>query len=95
MPANLNNFDLPERYRPAPGDALLEFLKTNSAMPVSVNVAALRRLETVVVQLLLVAAADWRRRGIAFTLTGLRPDLGDALDQIGVTRDLLDRGVPA
>jgi anti-anti-sigma regulatory factor len=95
MPANLINFDLPERYRPAPGDPLQEFLKKNSTRPVSINVAALRRLDTLVVQLLMVAARDWRQRGLDFTLIGLRPDLAEALDLIGVTGDLLDRGMTA
>lgn len=95
MPASLKIFDLPQAYRPRPGDPLQEFLKNNSGLPVAINATALRRFDTLVVQLLLVAARDWRRRGVGFTLTGLRPDLDDALRQIGVTDDLLDREAAA
>ena len=95
MPASLRTFDLPEDYRPATGDLLQDFLNKNSSKPVAISVSALRRLDTLVVQLLLVAARDWRRRGLGFTLTGLRPDLDEALHQIGVTEDLLGRRATA
>ena len=95
MPASLKSFDLADGYRPMPGDPLQDFLNKNRDQPVAINLAALRRIDTLVVQLLLVAARDWRRRGLGFTLTSLRPDLDEALHQIGVTDDLLGRRVTA
>lgn len=95
MPTSLQIFDLPDGYRPMPGDPLQDFLNKNRDQPVAINLAALRRIDTLVVQLLLVAARDWRRRGLGFTLTSLRPDLDEALHQIGVTDDLLARRLTA
>ena len=89
MPASQKIFDLSQGYRPAPGDPLLDFLGKNRGVSVAVSLAALRRLDTLVVQLLLVAAQDWRRRGLAFSVTSVRPDLEETLRQLGVTADLL------
>lgn len=93
MRASLNIFDLPEGFRPSPGDCLQEFLKKNRAGPVAVNIAMLRRPDVLIVQSLLVAAAEWRRRGFSFAITEVRSDLEQALLQIGVTDDLLARRV--
>ena len=93
MQASLNTFDLPEGFRPSPGDPLQEFLIINRAQPVAVNIAILRRLDVMIIQSLLVAAAEWRRRGLSFAITDARSDLEQALRQIGVTDDLLARRV--
>ena len=95
MQVSLKIFDLPVGYRPAPGDPLLNFLGKNSGTAVRVNLAALRRVDTLVVQVLLIAARDWERRGLAFSLTGVRPDLDEALHQIGVTNGLIHREAAA
>ena len=95
MPASLKSFELPEGYRPALGDSLQDFLKMNGDAPVAISLAALRRVDTLVVQLLLIAAQDWRRRGLSLRVTGVRSDFEESLQQLGVTMDLLDREVTA
>ena len=95
MPDSLKCFDLSNGFRIGQGDPLQQFLKENSGMAVVINLSALRRIDTLVLQLLLVAARDWARRGLGFTLVGLTQDVDEALLQMGAREDLLKRGVTA
>ena len=84
-------FTLPERISVTGDNALLPFLRDNPDGPVDVSFARLRRLDTPLVQLLLVAAADRRARDVPFRLTGLRPDLAAQLSMLGVTDALINQ----
>lgn len=82
-------FDLPERV-PVTGDnALVPFLRQNPDQPLRLSAARLRRLETPLVQVLLAAAADWRRRGVPFVLAEVSAAQADVLRLLGVTADHL------
>jgi anti-anti-sigma regulatory factor len=82
-------FDLPERLSVVEENAFLPFLRANPHAALTVSAARLRRMDTALVQTLLAAAADWRARGVPFTLTGLSPDRADQLRALGVTDDML------
>ena len=87
-------FTLPERISVTAENALLPFLRTHADAAVEISIAALRRLDTPLVQTLLAAAADRRARGISFCLTGVSPDQAEQLSALGVTGALLEtRGI--
>lgn len=88
-------FTLPERLSVVEKNALLPFLRDNPDAPVDICAARLRRLDTALVQALVVAAADRRARGVAFRLTGLTPDQAAQLSALGVTEELLSFQVAA
>lgn len=83
------DFDLAERITVTGNNPLVPFLRENPDMPVRISAARLRRLDTPLVQLLLAAAADRRRRGVGFVVTGLSPAQRDLLTSLGVTDAVL------
>lgn len=83
-------FTLPERISVTAENALLPFLRAHPDAAVEVSAAALRRLDTPLVQVLLAAAADRRNRGIPFCLTGLGAEHAAQLSVLGVTGALLE-----
>lgn len=84
-------FAIPETYRPAADDSLRAFLRDHSASAVRISVAAVRRFDTMLVQLLLCAARDWKRRGLEFDLCGVSEVFDARLQILGVTRGILQR----
>lgn len=83
-------FHLPERLSVVEENAFLPFLRDNLDAALTVSAARLRRMDTLLIQALLVAAADRRARGVPFSLTGLSPDRADQLRALGVTEAMLD-----
>lgn len=83
-------FTLPERISVTAENALLPFLRAHPDAAVEVSAAALRRLDTPLVQVLLTAAADRRNRGVPFCLTGVGPEHAAQLSILGVTDALLE-----
>ncbi len=65
--------DLPERADPLADPSLLAFLRAHRDRPMTVSAARLRQFSAALAELLLVAAADWRGRGVPFTISGLSP----------------------
>ncbi len=82
-------FELPERLSVVEGNAFLPFLRDNPDAALTVSAARLRRVDTLLVQCLLAAAADRRARGVAFRVTGLTADRADQLRALGVTDEML------
>lgn len=83
------DFDLAERVRVTGDNPLVPFLRRNPDVPVRIRAARLRRLDTPLVQLLLAAAADRRRRGVGFVVEGLSPAQRAVLAALGVTDAVL------
>lgn len=83
------DFDLPDRVSVAGDNPLVPFLRQNPDAALRITATRLRRLEVPLVQTLLVAAADRRRRGIGFVLAGLTPTQADQLAALGVTPAML------
>lgn len=70
---------------------LQAFLMTHRDRAIRIDAAALRRPDTLLLQLLIAACRDWAARGLPFQLadtpdrvTGLLPLLGLAPDLIGI-----------
>lgn len=82
-------FTLPDRISVTEANALLPFLREHTEVPVEISAVRLSRLDTLLVQTLLAAAADRQARGIGFCLTDLAPDLAAGLAGFGVTQEQL------
>lgn len=65
------SFVLPEAYRPAEQDDLQAFLRENPNSAIRVDASRLRRIDTTLVELLLIASRAWRERGQGFEVTQL------------------------
>ena len=88
-------FALPEDFTPAEDGSLVGFLAENLTNAVRVDVGNLRRLDTMLVELLLSAAATWARRGLRFEVTRVSAASEEVLQHLGITADLLDRRLAA
>lgn len=86
---NTIDFELAERVSVTGENALIPFLRQNPDVPVRISARRLRRLDTPLVQTLLAAAADRRRRGVGFTLCDLSEAQVDLLGSLGVTEVVL------
>ncbi len=88
MPQTLD-FELAERVSVTGENALVPFLRANPDVALRLSTRRLRRMDTPLVQLLLAAAADRRRRGVGFTLCDVSPAQADLLASLGVTETVL------
>ncbi|EEW24188.1 STAS domain-containing protein [Rhodobacter ferrooxidans] len=95
MADNWKNFVLSENFRPADDGRLKLFLLENPRSAVRISAANLRRLDTMLLELLLVAARSWRMQGLAFEVTEVPQPIEDAFVRLGTTPDLLVRRVVA
>jgi anti-anti-sigma regulatory factor len=91
MPVEEKLFHLPDRSRGEPDAGLLEFLKQNRDVPVRVSAAAVQRLDTRMLQLLLSAAKSWQSRQLDFRLCDVSGPLDLTLAQLGVLPEMLRR----
>ncbi|MDQ2067025.1 STAS domain-containing protein [Xinfangfangia sp. CPCC 101601] len=82
-------FTLPERISVTEENDLLPFLRDNADTAVEIAAGQLRRLDAPLLQCLLAAAFDRKRRGVAFDLTGLSADHAAQLAAFGVGADSL------
>lgn len=78
------SYDLPAAGGPAADAALYAFLQGQRGQPVCLCAPPDFRLSSGLLQLLLVAAADWQARGLAFTIEGLSAGQSALLDLTGL-----------
>lgn len=71
MTDSWKSFALPEVYHPADDVSLQAFLRENSNSAIRVDATRLRRLDTMLIELLLSAARAWRQKGLGFELVQL------------------------
>jgi ABC-type transporter Mla MlaB component len=86
------DFALQEDFMPAQDSGIQSFLKENSGFSVRIDAGNLRRVDTMLVELLLSAAASWRKRGLGFQLTRVSEANERVLVHLGITPNLLERG---
>ena len=91
MPVEGKLFHLPDRTNGAPDAGLLEFLRSNSGLPVRISARDVRRLDTRLLQLLLSAARAWQDRQLDFRLCDVPDALEHTLGQLGVQPGMLHR----
>jgi anti-anti-sigma regulatory factor len=89
------DFAVPEEFTPAGDGSLVAFLAENAASAVRIDVGALRRVDTMLVELLLCGAASWAKRGRKFQVTGVSAAHEEVFLHLGITVDLLERSVAA
>ena len=89
------DFALPENFTPAEDGSLVAFLAQNSEAAVRIDLGALRRLDTQVVELLLTASANWARRGRKFQVSRVSATNEEVFMHLGIKADLLERSVAA
>ncbi|AWD20861.1 hypothetical protein B6K69_03595 [Fuscovulum blasticum] len=83
------NLDLPDRISVTADTPLAAALRQHPDRALRITATRLRRLEVPLVQMLLAAAADRRRRGIGLVLAGLTAAQADQLAALGVTPAML------
>ena len=79
------SFDLPAVSTAATDATVYAFLQGQRSHPVQLHAPGGLRLSTGLVQLLLLAAADWQARGLAFGLSGLSPGQCALMDLTGLS----------
>lgn len=83
------SFALPEVLRPAEDDSLQAFLRDNATSAVRIDASRLRRLDTPLIELLLIGAKEWRAKALPFELVGLSRVSEEVCMQLGLRSDHL------
>lgn len=95
MAVGWKDFEVPQEFTPAEDGSLVAFLAENVVSAVCIDVGALRRVDTMLVELLLCGAASWAARGLKFQVTGVTGAHEEVFLHLGITADLLERSVAA
>jgi anti-anti-sigma regulatory factor len=82
---------LPARWSEASHKSLHDFLDAHRSGPVGISAAALKRLDSLMVQFLLSAARDWAGKGQDFVLTQVPDHVESGLELLGITPAMLRR----
>lgn len=78
------SFVLPDNFKPAEHGGLLEFLHSHAASAVRVDAGNLRRLDSVLIELLLCAAKTWRDADLPFEVANLSRSNADVVATLGL-----------
>lgn len=89
MPDERKIFSLPERYSFDEDTSLKVFLHDNRDANVEILGQNLRRIDSLLVQYFIAAARSWAAKGLTFEVSGLRADLAQSLELLGVRKDIL------
>jgi len=75
--------------------ALKVFLRENIDLPVEICAQNLRKVDSLLLQYLIAASQKWRGKGLSFSLTNLSPEVGNALNLLGIHDEILSWEVAA
>lgn len=89
MSVEWKTYALPDRLETVAGSDLHAFLVAHQTDRVRISAAALRRMDTRLVQYLIAVARDWANRKTDFVLCDVPPKQAQILTLIGVTQSLL------
>ena len=89
MTDSWKTYALPEVYRPAEQNGLQAFLRDNARSAVRIDASRLRRLDSILVELLLCASRAWREKGLAFELVQLNRPNEEVCITLGLRSDHL------
>ena len=95
MAVGWKDFEVSHEFTPAEDGSLVAFLAENVTSAVRIDVGALRRVDTVLVELLLCGAVNWAKRGLKFQVTGVSEAHEEVFVHLGIRADLLERSVAA
>lgn len=93
MAGTWKDFALQENSVNAEDGKVHDFLMENKDFSVRIDAGNLRRIDTMLVELLLTAANEWRKCGLGFKMTRVSQDNEDVLVRLGITPDHLERSV--
>jgi anti-anti-sigma regulatory factor len=93
MAGTWKDFALPQNFMPAHDSSLQDFLTDNQKFAVRIDAGKLRRVDTMLVELLLCAAQSWRTSGLEFQVTKMSAVNEEVFMHLGITSDLLTRSV--
>ena len=82
-------FVLQTESETAVGMGLFDFLKQNTQSAVRVDAGLVRRLDTRILELLIVAARTWAKADLPFEVRGLGESPLRWLDRLGISTDIL------
>lgn len=89
MPDTRTTFHLPERYSFDEDTTLRVFLTENAETNIEIAAPNLRRIDTLFIQYLIAAAQSWAAKGLNIEVTGLRPELTQSMEMLGVRPEIL------
>lgn len=89
MPDQRTTYHLPERYTFDEDTSLRVFLGDNLESNIEISAPSLRRIDSLFIQYLIAAAQSWARKGLRFEVTGLRPELAQSMELLGVRPEIL------
>jgi anti-anti-sigma regulatory factor len=89
MPDKRTIFHLPERYSFDEDTTLRVFLADNLESNIEISATNLRRIDSLFIQYLIAAAQSWTAKGLAFQVTGLRSELTQSMELLGVRPEIL------
>lgn len=83
------SFVLPENFRPTDDGSLQEFLRANAGFAVRIDAGKLRKLDSILIELLLCAAKAWRAKHLSFEVRDLSRANEEILMYLGLKSDHL------
>jgi anti-anti-sigma regulatory factor len=81
-------FELPPRYSPTEDDELLNFLRSNTGSPVQIDARALRSIDGLLLELVIMARRSWLASGITFDVLNLPAAVGQEIRLLGADHAL-------
>lgn len=89
MPDKRTIFHLPERYSFDEDTTFRVFLADNLESNIEISAPNLRRIDSLFIQYLIAAAQSWTGKGLTFEVTGLRSELTQSMELLGVRPEIL------
>lgn len=83
---------LPETLSGAAAASVADLILSTRSAPLEIDAAAVGRIDTPCIQVLLAAARLWREDGVALSLTGRSQTFNDNFATLGLSADTLDLG---
>jgi|LauGreSuBDMM15SN_2_FD.fasta_scaffold155128_2 anti-anti-sigma regulatory factor len=89
MPQTRTTFILPDRYSFDEDTTLRVFLTENAEANIEIAAPNLRRIDSLFIQYLIAAAQSWAAKGLQLEVTGLRTELAQSMELLGVRPEIL------
>ncbi len=89
MPQKRSVFHLPDRYSFDEDTTLRVFLTQNAEADIEIAASNLRRIDSLFIQYLIAAAQSWATKGLSLQVTGLRAELAQSMELLGVRPEIL------
>jgi anti-anti-sigma regulatory factor len=91
MAGTWKDFVLQEGCLTVEDGGVLRFLTNNKGCSVRLDAGQLRRVDTILIEMMLSAAAAWRSRGLGFQITQVSDANEQVFIHLGIPSNLLER----